>query len=98
MLFSDRRAGGTRRRAQRRRPALTDLPATAPATAGHTNGHPVNGHDAVDSGAVEDATAAPIAGQNGDPNRRVEDRRQIRRRRDDQNPFQRASEEAGWVE
>ncbi|MCI0347663.1 MAG: hypothetical protein L0221_19855 [Chloroflexi bacterium] len=80
LLFSDRRSGAMRRRAQRRQPAEIDAAAT-PATL--TNGAPLKG---TGNGAAAH-----------DVERRVGDRRQIRRRREDNNPFQRASEEAGWA-
>ena len=95
LLFSDRRSGVMRRRAQRRRPADVQ---TAAMTAAHTNGAPSNGARAPEAAASAtiDAPVAALAAIEAE--RRVADRRQIRRRRDDQNPFQRASEEAGWAE
>lgn len=101
LLFSDRRTGGMRRKAQRRRPAEVDVATAAPPT---TNGAPVNGSNG--NGAAPHDTASTATRELEVPigalvateaERRVGDRRQIRRRREDHNPFQRASEEAGWV-
>ena len=78
LLFSDRRLGMSRRKAQRRG-AAAEPADPAPPTGGHGASH----HPAAVPGAS--------------PERRVADRRQTKRRKDDQNPFQRG-DETGWVE
>jgi hypothetical protein len=106
LLFNDRRSGGMRRKAQRRRPPEVDatLTAAAPTNGAPTNGSPGNG-DAGNGSAPHDGPAAsesPMAASvtalaAAAEERRLIDRRQLRRRREDNNPFQRASEEAGWA-
>ena len=101
LLFSDRRSGVTRRKAQRRRPADVEALST---TEPHTNGGPINSSPgngaaapdrAAATGQGSDAATATLVGAEAE--RRQGDRRQTRRRREDNNPFQRASEEAGWA-
>jgi hypothetical protein len=101
LLFSDRRSGANRRRAQRRRPieVLAASPAAALTNGAPTNGSSGNGavlHDTPT--ASERANEVPVAAVvAAESERRTADRRQTRRRRDDLNPFQRQSEEAGWA-
>jgi hypothetical protein len=106
LLFSDRRTGLQRRKLQRRQPVeeLAQLPAevTTPTNGGPIDASPTNaGRVAVGPGPGADATGeVPDVGEvvaATMTERRVAERRQIRRRRDDNTPFQRVAEEAGWV-
>lgn len=105
LLFSDRRSGVQRRTFQRRQAAdeITALPAMEP---GQTNGAPIDdsltnvGRVAVGPGPGAAATdEVPDVGAlvATVTERRVADRRQIRRRAEDNTPFQRIAQEAGWV-
>ena len=90
-----------RRKAQRRRPLDVDVSSTAAPSASGASVNGSNGNGAVlhnGAAATTRELEVPIAALVAtEAERRVGDRRQIRRRRDDNNPFQRASEEAGWA-
>jgi len=80
--------------------AMAGSPAAAVTSGAPTNGSSGNGAVPHDTPmASERANETPVAALvAAEAERRTGDRRQVRRRRDDLNPFQRASEEAGWVE